>query len=45
MQTGSIQSFVGESRSSGLRQAAIVPSHLGNGNALAINLPMEKKPG
>lgn len=33
MQTGSIQSFVGESRSSGLRQAAIVPSHLGNGNA------------
>ena len=38
-------SFVGESWSSRLRQAATVPSHLGSGNELAINLPMEKSQG
>ena len=38
-------SFVGESWISRLRQAAFVPSHLGNGNALAINLPLGESQG
>lgn len=43
MHTVHTGSFGGKSWSSRLRQAAVVPNHLGHGNVLAINLPMENQ--